>query len=142
MELWLCCWGGRQALLAAWRRCTYRLDLPIDFHRFCCVPSEPCLYSSTSTATSHLARLFSSLPYLLPSNSGIGPSSQGEWIPNLNSREACSVPPSHTLSYHPREKEENNNRIETIAKIGQNCSTSGPSFYFSVVEGWGPRTSS
>jgi hypothetical protein len=52
MELWLCCWGGRQALLAVWRRCTYLLDHPIDFHRFHHVPSKPCLYSSTSTATS------------------------------------------------------------------------------------------
>jgi hypothetical protein len=34
MELWLYCWRERQGPLAAGRRCTYSLDLPVDFHCF------------------------------------------------------------------------------------------------------------
>jgi hypothetical protein len=51
MELWLHCWGERHALLVARRRCTYRLDLPIDFRRHAAysekrasIPPSPPLY--------------------------------------------------------------------------------------------------
>jgi hypothetical protein len=52
MEFWLYFWGGREAVLAARRRFTYRLDLPVYFPRFPhLVPREPCLCSPTCTVT-------------------------------------------------------------------------------------------
>lgn len=50
MELWLNCWGERDALLAARRRCIYHLDLRLYVPGFPRLPSEPCLYSPISSA--------------------------------------------------------------------------------------------